>query len=336
MRFHRYDVSVDLNQPERTVRLEQTIQSVPGVLEAEVWSVGGATRIRSGGKKSEAFALYAVPASTSFMSPEVLQGQWLAQARGGTTNAIVVNTELLHNEPDLAIGSDLVLEIAGREAEWHVVGVVPAESRGAAAYADLTDYAYAARTPGQGNRLVVRIERHDADSQQQAAALLYDRLDGLGLDVAGTQTTQMVRSENSLLFTIVVSFLILMALLLAGVGGLGLATTMNINIMERVREIGILRAVGASNASVRQIVVAEGVAMGLISWLLGVLLSLVISPFLSDQLGLALIKLPLSYQYSWLAAFLWFFALQAVAVVASLGPARSAVRLTVREVLAYE
>jgi putative ABC transport system permease protein len=306
------------------------------VVEAEVWSLAGAIRVRTGGTKSDAFAVYAVPAATTFMSPEMVQGLWLAPGAGDATNPVVVNTELLHNEPDLTIGSKLELEIAGREAAWQIIGVAPAESRGAAVYVRLSDYSYATRTPAQGTRLVVRTLRHDADSQQQMAALLYQRLDGAGLEVDGTQTTQMVRSENSLLFTIVVAFLILMALLLAAVGGLGVATTMSINIMERVREIGVLRAIGASNRSVSQIVVAEGVVMGLISWLVGALLSLLISPFLSDQLGLALIKLPLNYQYSWLAALLWFFALQLVAIVASLGPARSAVRLTVREVLAYE
>jgi putative ABC transport system permease protein len=53
-------------------------------------------------------------------------------------------------------------------------------------------------------------------------------------------------------------------------------------------------------------------------------------------LGLALIKIPLAYQYSILAAVLWFVVLQIIATVASLGPARNAERLTIREVLAYE
>lgn len=76
--------------------------------------------------------------------------------------------------------------------------------------------------------------------------------------------------------------------------------------MERVREIGVLRAVGASNAAVSRIVVAEGIVIGLISWLAGAALSLLISPALSSQLGLALIDVPLNYQYSWLAALGWF------------------------------
>jgi putative ABC transport system permease protein len=53
-------------------------------------------------------------------------------------------------------------------------------------------------------------------------------------------------------------------------------------------------------------------------------------------LGLALIDIPLVFQYSVGAAVLWLFVLQGVALVASLGPARNAVRLTIREVLAYE
>ena len=138
------------------------------------------------------------------------------------------------------------------------------------------------------------------------------------------------------MFTIIVAFLILMALLLAAVGGLGLTTTMSINILERVREIGVLRAIGASNLSVRQIVLVEGVVIGLLSWTIGTLISLPLSGFMSEQLGLALIDIPLVFQYSVGAAVIWFFVLQGVALVASLGPARNAVRLTIREVLAYE
>jgi putative ABC transport system permease protein len=335
LQFHRYDVAVDLGQPERAARLEPAGGQVPGITEVEVWSVSGATRLRPGDSESDFFALYAVPAGTTFMAPEILSGVWLAEA-GEVANPIVVNKELLDAEPDLQVGSDIELEIEGRSAAWRIVGVVPAESRGAAVYVRLEDYAYGTRTVGQGSRLVARTATHDAAAQEEAAARLSAVFGERGIEVKGTQTTEMVGSENSLLFTIVVSFLILMALLLAAVGGLGLATTMSINIMERVREIGVLRAVGASNAAVSRIVVAEGIVIGLISWLAGAALSLLISPALSSQLGLALINAPLNYQYSWLAALGWFFAVQAVAVVASLGPAQSAVRLTVREVLAYE
>jgi putative ABC transport system permease protein len=161
-------------------------------------------------------------------------------------------------------------------------------------------------------------------------------MENRGLAVHTAQTAQVLHQQNRLIFAVVVSFLILMASLLAVVGGLGLSSTMSINVMERVREIGVLRAVGASNSSVRRIVLGEAIIVGFLGWLLGAALSLPLSRFMSDQLGLALIGVPLTFRYSILAACLWFVVLQTIAVVASLGPARNAVRLTIREVLAYE
>jgi len=332
MRFHRYDVSVELGRPYRLARVEQLVQQVPGVLAVEGWSRGGATRLRPDGSESEGMRVVGVPAGTTFMAPQILAGRWLETGK----NEIVVNSDVVDKEPDLQVGQDMLLDIGGRESLWHVVGIVPTESRGPAIYAGHEDYAYITRTPGEVTHLQVITSRHDAVSQQEMEKRILEHLEMQGIEVHGTSTTQMMQSENRLMFTIIVAFLILMALLLAAVGGLGLTTTMSINILERVREIGVLRAIGASNVSVRQIVLLEGIIMGAISWGIGMGLSWPISTFMSDQLGLALIKVPLTFEYSIGAAVLWFFVLQAVAVVASLGPARSAVRMTIREVLAYE
>ena len=105
---------------------------------------------------------------------------------------------------------------------------------------------------------------------------------------------------------------------------------------ERVREIGVMRAIGASNQAIRRVVIVEGLAIALISWVLGFLLSFPAARLASDQIGRALLDMPLAYTYSTRAAFFWLGALLALAATASLGPAQRAVKLTVREVLAYE
>ncbi len=333
MRYHQYDVSLELERPYRIARLEQAARQVPGIVAVEGWSIGRVTRLRPDGGESASIAIYAVPAESAFMAPQVSRGSWL---RGEGTYEVVVNSDLLDKEPDLQVGDPLVLDIDGREAAWQVAGIVPTESRGPAVYVNQADYGYVTRTPGQATHLQVKTEQHDAASQEEMEALLLQHFEARGIEVRGTETTQALRDENKFLFTVVVAFLVLMALLLAAVGGLGLTTTMSINVLERIREIGVLRAIGASNLSVRRIVLAEGLAMGVVSWGVGMLLSLPISRVMSEQLGLALINVPLSFHYSIAAAILWFFLLQAIAVIASLGPARSAVRLTIREVLAYE
>ena len=134
----------------------------------------------------------------------------------------------------------------------------------------------------------------------------------------------------------IIGFLVLMASLLGAVGTLGLSTTMSINMTERVREIGVMRAIGASNRAIRRVVLVEGIAIALLSWAMGFVLSFPAARLISAQIGIALLDMPLSYTYSMGAAVFWLGVLLLLAVVASLGPAQRAVRLTVREVLAYE
>jgi putative ABC transport system permease protein len=334
MRFHRYDVSVEMDGNELVSRLEGTAAAVPGVAAAEVWLMGGARRVLPDDTTSNAFRVVAAPRDTTMMTPEMLAGKWLGDAQ--PPNALVINSDLADDQPDLRVGSDVVLDINGRESIWRVVGIVSTESRGRAAYAGRDDFTYASRATGQGNRLQIRMAEDAGISQHDMGLRVREALDAAGLKVKETQTAAVTQTQNNLLFTVVVAFLVLMALLLAAVGGLGLTTTMSINMMERVREVGVLRAIGASNASVRRIVLAEGLAMAGISWIMGVVISIALAPFLSAQLGLALIKIPLQYHYSLLGAGAWFVILLAIAAVASLAPARNAVRLTVREVLAYE
>lgn len=333
LRFHQYDVSLGLEQAVRTERLEQIAYSVEGVVAVEGWSQGSAARVRPDDSKGSRLPIEGVPAETSMMSPPLEAGRWL---QAGDGNVLVVNSDVMEDEPDLALGDEVVLEIAGRESSWQLVGVVPTLARGPAAYVPYESYAYVTRTPGAATHLKVVTEEHGAAAQAAMEETLFRSFEEAGFAVSGTQTSQHFRSQNELMFNVVVIFLIIMALLLAAVGGLGLTTTMSINVLERIREIGVLRAVGASNMAVRRIVVTEGVVIGILSWSLGVVLSLPVGALMSEQVGLALMGIPLAYRYSVMAAVLWFFALLTIAVVASLGPARNAVRLTVREVLAYE
>ena len=50
------------------------------------------------------------------------------------------------------------------------------------------------------------------------------------------------------------------------VGGLGIISTMNMNIIERKREIGILRAIGVTSKSLFKSLTYEGFVIGVISW----------------------------------------------------------------------
>jgi putative ABC transport system permease protein len=158
----------------------------------------------------------------------------------------------------------------------------------------------------------------------------------VGVRVAAAQTQAQLREQSTSLFTIITAFLLSMALLVAGVGGLGLMGTLSINVLERTREIGILRAIGAANRQVQTIVITEGLVVGLLSWLVGLLLAVPLSGLLCYGIGLALLQVPLQIHFAWQGALIWLGVLLLIATGASVLPAAQATRLTVRDALAHE
>jgi putative ABC transport system permease protein len=166
--------------------------------------------------------------------------------------------------------------------------------------------------------------------------MLEEKFEQSSIKISSIEKISDARAQVEFLFNLIVFFMLIMAVLLAVVGGLGLMGTMSINVLERTREIGVMRAVGASNMAVFRIVVVEGVVIGLLSWLLGAVIAFPVSKVLSSQVGVQLLGAPLSYSFSTSGTVIWFIVAVGLAALASFLPARGATRLTVREVLAYE
>ncbi|HEX6385247.1 MAG TPA: ABC transporter permease, partial [Anaerolineae bacterium] len=107
MRYHRYDVAVNMNRLYRTEQLERLARSVPGVIAVESWTGSSARRLRPDDTKSDALNLLAVPADTVLMEPQVEAGRWL---RPGDENAIVVNSDFVDGEAEgITVGDEIVL-----------------------------------------------------------------------------------------------------------------------------------------------------------------------------------------------------------------------------------
>ena len=146
----------------------------------------------------------------------------------------------------------------------------------------------------------------------------------------------MHRALADRIFDILTGLLLTMALLFAIVGGLSIMSTMSLNILERTREIGILRAIGASNSIVMGTIVIEGVFIGSLSWFLAFLISFPLSRFLSNMVGITLFSNPLIHSFSLSSVLVWLVITNIISALASYLPARTASQLTVREALAYE
>ena len=131
-------------------------------------------------------------------------------------------------------------------------------------------------------------------------------------------------------------FLIVMSAIVGSVGGLGLTTTMILNVLELRREMGVLRAIGATPRVVWLIVIVEGLVIGILSWTIAALLAWPVGKPLGDALVKALLKGGVDFTFEPLGLLIWLLVSLGVSAAGSFLPAWKASRTTVREALAYE
>jgi putative ABC transport system permease protein len=307
--------------------------AIPGVTEAEGWAQLTGRRVLADRTKSENITITAPPAGSKLLQPKISAGRWLLP---GDENAIVIAADLLNTEPDLKLGDDLMLNINGRESAWHIVGIAQVFFVDRTIYANYDYLSRFANQVGRSDYMVVVTSQHDAATHAQVAKDVRERFKRSSIDVSGTQTVSDIRASIEFRFNILIYMLLLMAVLLAVVGGLGLMGTMSINVLERTREIGVLRAIGASNGAILRIVMGEGMLVGVVSWLIGAVIAFPFGLLLDNAVGDAFLRTRPAYVFSMTGALLWLGVVIVLAALASALPAWNAVRVTVRDVLAYE
>jgi putative ABC transport system permease protein len=126
-----------------------------------------------------------------------------------------------------------------------------------------------------------------------------------------------------------------LSVIVAVVGGIALMGALSIGVIERTKEIGVLRALGARSRTILSIFVMEGILQGILSWLVAIPISFMASPIMANALGQAMFGASLDYRYNWAALGIWFGIILIISVVASILPARGATRISVRDSLAY-
>ena len=165
---------------------------------------------------------------------------------------------------------------------------------------------------------------------------LQDAFTSRNIPISYVQQGAVWMQQQKTTTDVLVYFMLGMAILIAFVGGLGLMGMMSMNVMERTREIGVMRAIGASNGDIQGIVITESIAVGLVSWAGAIILSIPITYVLDYGVGVSIFQSPLPVFFSLTGSIVWLAGILGIAVLASAVPARRASRLTVRDTLVYE
>ena len=336
MQHFRGDVTVNFSQPYRVAKVEQALLEVPGVQGVEGWG-GAAGEIWDKNENVVTkLSISAPPQDTSLLAPEFVAGRWLLPDE---ERAIVISDTIYDFYPDLKPGDKIIVKIPGqREQAWEVVGIFRfVDMLGdPMAYANFDFISNQMHLPNQATSYRVTTASHDPAFQRELTQRIDSHLDERNFAVQSVQSGYLLQANATQAVNTLVIFLLIMAVLTAFVGSIGLTGTMSINVLERTREIGVMRTIGAVDSVIMQSVIIEGLFIGLITWLLAIGLSFPISSLLLTIIGEAMMGSAMTLSFTPLGILIWLGVVIVLSVFASIMPARNAARLTINEVLAYE
>jgi putative ABC transport system permease protein len=332
----RYDVEVQFSRPYRVARVTPDAFAVAGVTSVESLLRDTIYPVHADGGTGERIVLRAMPAETTMFAPRMVAGRWL---QPGERDGVVLSTNITIKEPTYRVGERVLMRINDKDYALTIVGYIEELQppiNPALAYITIDGYNAVAGGVGRTDTIRVSTVAHDAVTHAATSEALEQQLREAGYDVRLVRNRTDDRAILAERFNLISVVLSILSLMVAIVGALGLAGTMSMNVLERTREIGVMRAVGASDRAVRQVIVSEGVVIGVLAWLMGTLVSVPMSMLMSYAIGKNLLGTGLIWTYAWFAVAVWGVVVLGMSIVASRLPARSAVQLTVREVLAYE
>lgn len=338
-----YDVRLAFPRSERADDMVATALRVPGVATAEAWFTTPAS-VSIEGQRIEETAelgaeLFAVPAGSKMYNPNIVEGRWLTPEDKGYVVVISRDTADFNN---LQVGDFLTLDVGTAfNAEWQVIGIyqaiAPEPFSTDPIYAPAEVVIHETKEMNQARQLLIRSQTNSPAETALIMTTLQNELErrSIPLNMFVTRTVFEEREYAYNQFGIITSLLVSLAAVMAMVGGIGLMGSLSISVVERTREIGVLRAIGAENRDIMGMFVMEGVLQGVISWAISAPLAFVAARPMALALGQIMLKTNLDFAFSYLALALWFLLVVVIAILASVVPAYSATQISVRESLAY-
>ncbi|MEI6181240.1 MAG: FtsX-like permease family protein, partial [Chloroflexales bacterium] len=341
MDARRFDAEVRLSRMEPSEALLERVRAVPGVTVAEGWPLRETSPVGEeaisirrtypdGGHGS--FLLRGAPPTSRLVSLSILAGRWLT---ADDTDGVVLNHMAAAQFPDVQVGDAIALTAGGQTKTWRVVGVVRELGAPATAYVADTAFALAQGSAGQTNGLRLVFDSTDPVRRGEVMRAVTHALDAGGTPVAAIITDVELRLAIDGHILIIVVLLLVLAVLMAFIGLLGLTATLSTSVVERTREFGVLQTLGGTPDTVLQVVVSEGVTIGLLSWGLALIGALPLSLLVGTVLGNLAFRITLPLVYSLPAVVIWLILVSGGAGIASAFPAWRAARLTIRQTLAF-
>jgi putative ABC transport system permease protein len=327
-----YDISISLEEDTPWSEVSW-MSNFPVVNRVEMWPATIARTIGTNELEQQDVPVLAVPTDTWAVRPNLVEGQWLSDDR---PNGVVATHRLMNRIPGLELGSRLPLKFDDRTIEVELVGVEkrfgPASLRmPLSGYLDLTG-----ADPDLGRIAFLDLDEETARNTGEFIPLLESHFPLTSLKVRQLATSRLAARVIRNHLDVIVAMLAFVATLMLLVSGLGMASGTSTSVIERTREIGVLRAIGATPAAVFNILTVEALAVALTGFALALSVADPLSKRLEYYFGTGIVEYPFDHKFSFEGLALCVVLVSLLALAATLGPARLVTRGTVRTAVNYE
>ena len=330
----QYDLKVVLKNNLSPQAAMAPFADIAAISNIEGW-LGGIGRIQTNGvSTSNGIGLIAMPYDSALKQHDLLQGTWLT---GAEQLEFVINQQAAQEFAPVVIGKNYPIRIGGQDISAKLVGMVR-EFDEKKIYIDMHKYRQIAGIESETNSLMMVLNDRSFDNIIKVKQQVEQVIAAQGIEVLYVES-QVERAK--IIFdhlNIILTALLILSLLVLLVSSMGMGSAMGINVMERTREIGVLRAIGATPRMITRLFVAEGFMVSALSVLAGILLALPLSAYGAKFFGELILgeNTPLDFAFSPLGFAITLVVTLAFGYIASRIPANKATKISVREAIAYE
>lgn len=304
-----------------------TLHTLPEVRAAEAWANSGGTI------EDTRTSVWGLPVDTGLYRKQIVAGRWYYD---GEWDGAVITTKLA-GARRLGLGDRFELNVGGEAALLRVVGIV--DDNAAALGSTLVGKVYLPvdqlsrllHRQGAADFFGVQFDQRDPATVDATLAALERKFRTLS---PGTAPAYQDRASSKEASRILSLLLYAMVIIVAIIGGIGIANTLTLNVLERRREIGVMRAIGAGNIHLVQAFLTEALALGGGGYVLGVLLGYPLTWLFLTLLSTVLF--PMAVVFPLENVFLAALFTLGLTLLSSIGPALGAARLRVSVALRYE
>ena len=270
-------------------------------------------------------ALIGIEPKTDMLQLPLLKGSQISEA----TEEVLISQSFLEVMPALMVGDTINVSSSLGTHRLRIAGITAVLGEH---HLYVSDAFFRSKGVVQTNRFFVQTDT----AKRQASQAIAEHFEAQGMEVASVGTPEGSIRAIVDHFEIIFRLIVLLTILLGVIGVNGIFSSMGASLLERTREFGILKAIGASKTILIRIIIFEGVLMGLVGWMVANLIALPMSQIIAAQMGEVLLDTPLPLTLSWRGLMISLILVPTVSALACLLPASKCANRPVRESLIYE